>query len=432
MRSTQSILVTIVALLLLPACEQDNSDRVSKEFRSSSTVNETRDQILRLPRDGIWWTVNGEDMAWNFKNLHRFMPTVNLYRDGPVKMLERDENPEIGSFQVETPEGLMDFEEFLKSDNTTVMGLVILHKGKVAYEAYPRQEPYEKPVYWSVAKVFASSVIAILEDRGEVDVSKPIDYYISALKGSSYEGVKIRNVLDMATGVSCAEEYVDKESCYYQYSMTVGDGHFDESSPDNPYELMASIQAPRYTEQGTDFQYSGANTFLLTWLIEEITGLPYQDAVTKEVWSKIGAESDASFLAPRYGVPIAHGGLLARVRDVARFGLLFTPSYETVSDEQIMSDRFIELLKTGGNEKLFDRSREAGQLDDDVRYPIYQWDEVYDNNDFYKGGWAGQGLLVNPDKDTVVVYTGYFKEDQSEADMLPILRRLMIAVYGDQ
>ena len=45
--------------------------------------------------------------------------------------------------------------------------------------------------------------------------------------------------------------------------------------------------------------------------------------------------------------------------------------------------------------------------------------------------WAGQGLLVNPDKDTVVVYTGYFNDDQSEMDMLPVLRGLMNSIYPD-
>lgn len=429
--------IAIAGIFILSGCEQKKESSATEvipvkkeEFRSASSVAETRDQISRLRKDDIWWTVYGEDQLWNFKNLHRFMPTVNLYRDGPVKMLDYNENPDIASYGIDTPGGMVAFKDFIKSDYSTLMGLVILHKGKIVYESYPRQEPYEKPVYWSVAKVLASSLIAILEDRGEVDVSKPIDDYISELKGSSYEGIKIRNILDMASGVACGEEYVDKESCYYQYSMTVGDGHYDENSPDNPYELMASVKAPRYTEQGTEFQYSGANTFLLTWLIEEITGIPYQDVVSKEIWSKMGAESDGAFLAPRYGVPIAHGGFLARARDVARFGLLFTPSYKTVSDEKIMSDRYINLVKSGGNERLFDRGRAQGWVKDDRKYPVYQWDAIYPNNDFFKGGWAGQGLIVNPDLDTVVVYTGYYKEDESEMDMFPILRNLMKNIYG--
>jgi len=73
--------------------------------------------------------------------------------------------------------------------------------------------------------------------------------------------------------------------------------------------------------------------------------MPYQDVVSKEIWRKIGSESDGSFLAPRYGAPISHGGLLARPRDVVRFGLFFTPSYKTVSDKKIISDRYINLIK---------------------------------------------------------------------------------------
>ncbi len=425
-------LIISVATVNMSACAQETPAEKSDEFRSTSTVEETRAQISRVRTDDIWWTVYGEDQAWNFKNLHRFMPTVSVYRDGQVKMLEEAINPAIAVFEIETEEGSMPFSDFINSNHTTLMSLVILHKGKIAFEAYPRSEPYEKPVYWSVAKVFVSSVLAILEDRGEVDVSNPIDFYIEELRGSSFEGVKIRNILDMATGVECAEEYVDKESCYYQYSMTVGDGHFDENSPDNPYELLASIEVPRYEEQGTDFQYSGVNTFLLSWLVEKITGMPFQDAFSKEIWTKIGAESDGSYIAPRFGVPVTHGGFLARARDVARFGLLYTPSYTAVTDDKIISDRLINLLKNEGNDKLFERYRDAGYMGDDPKYPAYQWDQIYQNNDFYKGGWAGQGLLVNPDRDTVVVYTGYFKEDQSEVDMLPILRDMMNSLYGDQ
>jgi hypothetical protein len=51
-------------------------------FKSASTVEETRYQLERLKQDDIWWVVNGKDMAWNFKNLHRIFPTVNVYREG--------------------------------------------------------------------------------------------------------------------------------------------------------------------------------------------------------------------------------------------------------------------------------------------------------------------------------------------------------------
>ena len=48
----------------------------------------------------------------------------------------------------------------------------------------------------------------------------------------------------------------------------------------------------------------------------------------------------------------------------------------------------------------------------------------------YKGGWGGQGLLVNPEHDLVTVYTGYFKKDQSEVRLLGMLRIILDELYG--
>jgi len=324
----------------------------SPGFTSASSVDEVRSQLEKLPSDNIWWTVNGKDMAWNNKNLHRMFPTVNVYRAGPVRELAYRPMPEIGSFAVATPEGNMPFADFLYSDQSTAMGIVILHKGNIVFESYPRQQDYEKPIYWSVTKAFVATVVAVLEDRGLVDVSKPIETYIPELAQSSFAGVTVRNILDMATGVDCPEQYTDHNSCYYRYSMTIGDGYWTDQSPDNPYTYLAKVKAEHWTEQGTSFSYSGVNTFILGWLVEKITGMPFQDALSHEIWTRIGAESDASILAPRFGVPNTHGGLLARVRDVARFGLLFTPSYHVVSDEKIISDRYLDMILNGGNPEL--------------------------------------------------------------------------------
>jgi hypothetical protein len=91
------------------------------------------------------------------------------------------------------------------------------------------------------------------------------------------------------------------------------------------------------------------------------------------------------------------------------------------------------MLKNGGNPQLLANARwgapegiEAGT----IKHNVYQWDLVYSNNDVFKGGWAGQGLLVNPDRDLVAVWAGYFNDDQSELSVLPRLRQVLNGVFG--
>jgi hypothetical protein len=129
---------------------------------------------------------------------------------------------------------------------------------------------------------------------------------------------------------------------------------------------------------------------------------------------------------------VTDGGLLARLRDVARFGLLFTPSYSRVASKKIISDRYLSLILEGGNPDLLRNARYGGWTSADTKHNVYQWDKVFKNNDIYKGGWGGQGLLVNPDRDLVAVYTGYFKKDQSEVRLLGLLRTVLDELYGEE
>jgi CubicO group peptidase (beta-lactamase class C family) len=447
--------------MFLVACQQQknaasNSDQnisySKNEFLSSSTVEEIQGQLRKLPKDNIWWTVSGEDMKWNNKNLHQIFPTVNVYRNGPMKPLEKNLMNEINISQINTPNGPMTFESFIESDQSTVMGVVIAHKGKIVFESYPRMQEHEKPIYWSVSKILPATVLRILEERGEVDVNRTIDSYIKKLSNSSYAGITIRNILDMASGLDCSDNYETFESCYYLYSMSIGDGFRTEAAEDNPYDFVINAKIDREVPQGEVFSYSGLNTFVLGWLVEKITNMPFQDALSKEVWYHIGAESDASYIAPRYGIAITHGGFLAKMRDMVRLGLLFTPSYQTVSDKQIISNSHIDLILNGGNPKLMQNlyskvnfqgvsaSAEAvpgimaiSPLNvSDVKHNVYQWDAVYENNDFFKGGWAGQGLLINPTRDIVAVWTGYKRNDAHDArEMRTIVREVLNNVFGN-
>jgi len=208
-----------------------------------------------------------------------------------------------------------------------------------------------------------------------------------------------------------SENYEDVDSCYYQYSMAIGDNLRTEDAPDNPYDFMAAVQIERTRPQGEKFVYSGGTNFLLMWLIEEVTGYPYQDAITKEFWYHIGAENDAGFVAYRYGISMSHGGFFSKMRDLARFGLLYTPSYGVVSDKDIISDETLDVLFNHGNPKLL---RDAGKH---ISQNTYAWGVGNDSGYLSHGGWGGQGLIIHPDKDVVAVFTSYTKDDYSEVSL---------------
>ena len=401
---------------------------LSAEISVNPTVDETIKQINSIPADDIWWTVNGKDMLWNFKNLNKIFPTTTVYRKGQISPLQLKPDDKISQLPIKTGSGEMGFKDFLDSDLSTAMGVLILHKGDIVFEHYPRMQEHEKPVYWSVTKVLVSSVVSILEDQKRIDINKPIDFYLPELSQSDFKGILIKNILDMTTGINCSEEYFDKNSCYYRYSQTVGDGYWDETSPSNPYEYIANLDVGRYTEQGKQFDYSGVNTFVLSWLVEKITGLQFQDAFSEMIWSKIGAARDAAIFAPRNGIPVTHGGFLSTQRDLARFGLLFTPSYHVVSKDRLISEQHVSYLLNQGRSELirYDSSR---KIPTELKHNVYQWDMVYQNNDIYKGGWAGQGLIVNPVKDYVAVWNSYFKDkEESEIKLTPIIHQVLHSI----
>ena len=105
--------------------------------------------------------------------------------------------------------------------------------------------------------------------------------------------------------------------------------------------------------------------------------------------------------------------MAATLRDLARFGLLFTknpaPAQRNIITEQMLKRTFTGRGGPG----------EHGTL------PLtYQWDMLSDQDELVKGGWAGQLLYVNREKDVVVAYVG---TNQTDDPKLKPLRCRIIA-----
>jgi CubicO group peptidase (beta-lactamase class C family) len=283
----------------------------------------------------------------------------------------------------------------------------------------------------SVSKGYASTLVAILEDRGLIDRDAAIETYLPELQDSGWEGVPVLDVLDMASGIDCHERikgaYTDPAECYYQFEAALGWLGATAATFDSPYEYVASLGSHR--SAGEAFEYTSPNTFILSWLVERVANRTYAELLSDKIWQRIGAESDGLLATPRRGAPIAHGGISATLRDVARFGLLFTPSWNVVATEPVVSSTYAEWIRTGGRPEILDKGihthRDRLRVDGEMpRHNTYQWDFVMDDGDFFKGGYGGSGLYISPGRDLVVAYFGTFEVGGAANQLDDIARQL--------
>lgn len=381
------------------------------------------------------WANGGEIMHYVFLHMPEFFHHAYIHRTGPISTLEDVLDDRVGNFPVETRLGAMTLDEYVRHPESTVDGVVVLRGGTIAYEAYPRMRPFDKHLLMSVSKPFASTLIAMLEDRGLIGAASPVETYLPELAGSGWEGVSVLDVLDMASGIDCREwdddAYTNPEHPYYGFEASLGWNVPNERTFDDTYAYMATLR--RRIEPGTVFEYTSANTFLLAWLVERITGLPFTEAVRGEIWSRIGAESDALIATSRAAAaPSIHGGISATLRDVARFGLLFTPSWQVVSQAPVISDAYLVKIQQPRRATSLwsddeNRARiERSWSDDPPSHNAYHWDLVWPDGDFYKGGYGGQGLYISPSRDLVVAFFGAANEDLAGNELPAISRRLAV------
>lgn len=376
------------------------------------------------------WSDPGEPMDYAFLHMPEFFTHAFIHRSGPISQIAEDLQADVSRHTVDSHLGEIALDEYVEAG--PVNGAVVVHQGKVVYERYPRMRDFEKHLYMSVSKVFASTVVALLEERGQVDVGQPVEQYISELAGSGWEGVSVRDVLDMTSGIAALESdgenvYADPSTLYYQYEASLDWLAKTPETLESTYDYVATLN--RHREPGEAFEYTSLNTFVLSWLCERLIGLPYNEILTAEIWSKLGAESDALISVSSLNAPASHGGISATLRDTARFGLLFTPSWNVVSQQRIVTDAYLHNIQQTGRPEIFDKAGAGkGMIDrlrgERPRHNSYQWDWVMDDGDFFKGGYGGQGLYISPSRDLVIAFFGTQTHAGQNNDMPYIARQL--------
>lgn len=201
-------------------------------------------------------------------------------------------------------------------DKTNAAGVMVWHKGKVRYEGYGLDfGPEQRWTSFSVAKSFTSTLLgAALADGFIGDLSDPVTQYIPQLEGSSYDGVTVKQLATMTSGVAWNEDYTDPESDVAQMNTFVL-----EYGPDAIVEQMKRLG--RESEPGSSFNYKTGETNLIGLLVENAVGLPLAEYAQEKIVEPAGFEQGLFWMVDPRGGNIGGCCLSLSLADYTRMGV---------------------------------------------------------------------------------------------------------------
>lgn len=349
-----------------------------------------RDDLIRLYHVNTLFDEG--NIVSNFSSMKDLFFNVEVKRSGPVTALAVSKRDLAKTYEWDGKAKLV--QDWL--DGTKTTSLIVLQDGAIAHESYLMgTKPEDRRISWSMAKSFLSAMFGTVAADGRIkSLDDPVDAYVPRLKGTVYEGVTIRNVLRMSSGVKFDEDYEAFDSDINRMGRVLALG----GSMD---DFAAGLEA-REREQGIARQYTSIDTHILGMVLRAVTGKDLPALMEETLWSKLGAEDDAIYLTDGYGVAFALGGLNMRSRDYARFGQMMLEGGRA-NGQQITPAGWVDESTVASAPPAAANTNKAG-------YGYQWWMPVNANGEFFAIGIYGQYIYVNRPQRIVIVKTSAHRD----------------------
>lgn len=274
-------------------------------------------------------------------------------------------------------------EDYMKAHNTS--GVVILKDGKVVMERYGLgRKPEDRWTSFSVAKSVTSTLVgAAIQDGKIKSLDAPVTDYIPQLKGSAYDGVTVRHLLMMSSGVKWNEDYTDPKSDVAQ-STTL------KPEPGKNPIVAYMARLPRAHAPGTFFNYNTGETDLVGILVSNAVGKSLSAYASEKIWKPYGMERDAIWAVDPAGHERGGCCMSMTLKDYARIGQFMLDGGKA-GDTQILPPGWATEATTP---QITNGTRERG-------YGYFWW--MPDNGAFEARGIFGQSITVFRDDRIVIV-----------------------------
>lgn len=266
-----------------------------------------------------------------------------------------------------------------------VSGLMVVKDGKVLLERYGLgRKPEDRWISFSVTKSITSTLVgAAIQDGKIKSLDDQLTQYVPQLAGSAYEGVMLRQLLTMSSGVRWNEEYSDPNSDVARYGTAI-----QEPGVNSIVSYMRTL--PRANEPGAKFNYNTGETDLVGILVANAVGRPLSQYASERLWQAYGMERDATWLTDLGGHERGGCCLSMTLGDYARFG-------QFMLDGGIARGR--QVLPTG-----WVAQATSPQITNGAPPPGYGYFWWLGQGGVYQAaGIFGQSITVSPDERLVIV-----------------------------
>lgn len=284
-------------------------------------------------------------------------------------------------------------QELADSPNTDMHHFMVLRHGNVICEA--DFAPYRKGIWHithSMCKSITGMAVGFLVEEGKLELSENI-YKIFSDKGSTWvkmfrPEVTVENLLTMTSGVT-----------------------FNESGIVSGNDWLESyLNASVAEKPGTKFQYNSLNSYVLSAIITERTGMPMDEYLKPRLFEPLGITDYLWEKCPR-GITKGGWGLFMHTEDMAKLGQLYLNKGKW-NGKQIIPESWAEASVT----------KKVDSIEGTYGYGYQLWVEERPGS-FEYNGMLGQNVLIYPDVDMVIVTNAGNEELFQDNVMLNIIRK---------
>ena len=285
---------------------------------------------------------------------------------------------------------------------TRAAGLLVIHDQQIALEKYALGHTEDKPwISFSVAKSVVSLLFgAAIKDGLIKDVNERVTDYLPHLKGGAYTDVRIKDLLQMASGAAWNEDYADPNSDV-------------ANAPYGPPALFTYMnKLEKKSSAGDVFNYNTGETSVAGALLRAAVGNNLSVYLQRKIWQPFGMESDGNWLlSAADGEEIGGCCISATLRDYGRLGLFALGNGRLADGTSVLPDGWI--------------SQSTAASKGSKGYGYYWW--LQEEGAYAAEGVFGQFIWIDPSRNVVIAMQSAWPtawDDAYEAEVIGLFQEI--------